>query len=101
MMAAMMGPSDESGPSTRYGDGPKTAYAMRHIDGRVQARDGRQSGQLGIGHALRHEQRREHHGRHDVAAQPAPLVRPDGAEARDPGLQAAPREGPWTAVHDV
>jgi hypothetical protein len=31
MMAAMMGPSDESGPSTRYGEGPKTAYAMRHM----------------------------------------------------------------------
>ena len=29
-VAAMIGPSDESGPRTRIFDGPKTAYATRH-----------------------------------------------------------------------
>ena len=29
IVAAIIGPSDESGPSTRIRDGPKTAYASR------------------------------------------------------------------------
>ena len=31
MAAAIIGPSDESGPSTKFRDGPKRAYATRHI----------------------------------------------------------------------
>ena len=30
IVAAIIGPSDESGPRTRIGDGPTRAYAMRH-----------------------------------------------------------------------
>ena len=30
IVAAIIGPSDESGPSTRMRDGPKTAYPIRH-----------------------------------------------------------------------
>ncbi len=31
IVAAIIGPSDESGPSTRIFDGPKTAYPTRHM----------------------------------------------------------------------
>ena len=31
IVAAIIGPSEESGPSTRTRDGPKTAYASRHV----------------------------------------------------------------------
>jgi len=30
IVAAIIGPSDESGPSTSTREGPKTAYARRH-----------------------------------------------------------------------
>lgn len=31
IVAAIIGPSEESGPRTRIRDGPATAYASRHI----------------------------------------------------------------------
>ena len=44
-------------------------------DGGVQARDRRQPGQLGVGHALRHQQGAEHDPGHDIPGQPFTPVR--------------------------
>ena len=51
---------------------PERGIGHQAHDRRVQAGDGGQAGQLGIGHALRHQQRREHDGGDQVAAQPLP-----------------------------
>ena len=58
-------------------------------DGRVEARDRRQPGQLRVRHPLRHEQGHEHDARDQVARQPRPLVRPERPDAGHPVLDHA------------
>ena len=86
--AKISGETDESGPSTSTRDGPKIAYADQARDGRVEAGDRRQAGELGVRHALGHEDGGEHDPRDDVAPQPAPLVRAGGAQTRDVALHS-------------
>ena len=50
-------------------------------DGRVEARDRGQAGELRVGHALWHEQSCQHEPGHDIFRQPRPLV---GAQHPDP-----------------
>ena len=64
----MIGASDESGPSTRIRLGPNSGIDEQRDDRRVQARDGRQAGRLGIAHADRDEDRREDEPGDDVGA---------------------------------
>nr|BFE73274.1 hypothetical protein GCM10020092_065750 [Actinoplanes digitatis] len=76
--AAIIGPSDESGPSTRIRDGPKTAYASRQkIEVYSPVIGGRLS-QFGVRHALWHQQGRQDDAGDGVARQPGgPVVRDD------------------------
>ena len=66
IVAAIIGPSDESGPSTRIREGPSSGVPDEAEDRRVEAGDGRQPGQLGIGHPLGHENGRQHQASHQV-----------------------------------
>ena len=56
-------------------------------NGRVEPGHRRQAGQLGVGHALRYQDRRQHHPGHEIGAQPHALV---AAERPDAG-HLAPR----------
>ena len=68
-------------------------------DGRVQAGDGGQPGELGVGHALRDEQRDEHDAGDEVARQPRPLVGAHRRDARHPLLDPAPLHGRGRGSH--
>ena len=57
--AKINGDTDESGPSTRTRDGPNSV-ADEASDRGVQAGDRRESGELGVCHALRYEYRDQH-----------------------------------------
>ena len=105
--AKISGDTDESGPSTRTRDGPEERVADEAGDRRVEPGDRREPGQLGVGHALRDEDRREHEAGDEVGAQPRSLVRPGGAHARHPPLEtsmllrdARHRSGPGSAQRD-
>ena len=67
---------------------PEGRVGEQADDRRVEPGDRGQAGQLRVRHALRHEQRREDDGGDEVARQPAPLVRPDDAQARHEPLDA-------------
>ena len=73
--AKMSGETDESGPSTRTARRPEERVADEAEDGRVQAGHGRNAGQLGVGHALRDEDRSEDDPGHEVVPEPATPVR--------------------------
>ena len=57
-------------------------------DRRVQAGDRGQPGQLGVGHALRHEDRGQHDTGDEVGPQPPALVSPRGADSGHDLLEA-------------
>ena len=95
MAAKISGPSEESGPSTRIFDGPIDGIADEAGDRGVQTVHRRQPGELGVGHALGDQDRRQDDPRHHVGAQPSPLVR---AERRKPGHMALHRHQPPTAL---
>ena len=83
IVAAIIGPSDESGPEHQDPRRPEHGVADQAQDRGVQAGDRRQPGELGVRHPLRHEQRGQHHAGDHVAAQPRRLVarqRPDPGE---------------------
>ena len=66
--------------------GPEQRVADEAGDRRVEAGDRRQPGELGVRHALRDQDRREHDSGYEVRAQPRPVVAARGAYARDPPL---------------
>ena len=66
-------------------------------DRRVEARDRGEPGQLGVRHALRHEDRGEHETGDEVRSHPLPPVRTDGADPRDPPIK---RHGPSSIAGD-
>ena len=59
--------------------------------GRVQPGDGRQPGQLRVGHPLGHEQRDEHDAGDQVARQERSVVGADDSDAGHPALDPGPR----------
>ena len=61
------------GPEHEDARRPEERVADEAGDRRVQAGDRRQAGQLGVGHALRHEDGGEDEAGDEVGAQPAPL----------------------------
>ncbi len=77
------------GPQDQHTRGTEDGVGYEAGDGRVQAGDGRQAGQLGVGHALGHEDRGQDHTRHEVRAQPSPLVGTHDAHAGDPAFEAS------------
>ena len=81
IVAAIIGPSEESGPSTKIRDGPNTAYPSQAQNRRIQPGNRRQPRQLRIRHPLRHQQRSQHNTRDDILDQPPALVRPDRLQA--------------------
>ena len=68
--AKISGDTDESGPSTSTRDGPEERVADEAGDRRVEPGDRRQAGQLGVGHALRDQDRGQHDAGDEVGAQP-------------------------------
>ena len=105
--ARISGEIDESGPSTNTREGPNSAYATRHAIVVYRPVDRRQPGQLGIGHALRDQDRREHDAGDEIRPQPRPVVRAGDPYARNPPLEtsmllrdARHRSGPGSAQRD-
>jgi hypothetical protein len=64
------------------GDGPTNAVCHQAHNGRVQAVDRGQTGELRVGHALRHQQRDEDDAGNEVARQPLALISARGYERR-------------------
>ena len=65
--AATSGETAESGPRTRIRDGPEQEVHDQRHERRVEPGDRRHARELGVRHALRHEQRGEDDARDDVA----------------------------------
>ena len=89
--AAISGPSAESGPKHEDAGGSEQRVRKERQHRRVQAGDGGKPGQLGVRHALRDEQRGEHHPGDDVPTEPRPPVGAHQVHSRHRhGLDAAP-----------
>ena len=69
--------------------GPEERVADQAGDRRVEARDGRQSGELRVGHSLRHEDRRQDDPGDQVGASRRAGVLPEELDPGHPAMQAA------------
>ena len=67
---------------------PEHRVADEAGDRGVEPGDRREPGQLGVGHALGHQDGRQHEAGDQIGAQPPLLVRARGTDARDPALDA-------------
>ncbi len=72
--AKISGDTDESGPRTRIREGPIERVAEEAGDRGVEPGDRREAGEFCVGHALRHEDRREHGAGDEVEPEPGSLV---------------------------
>ena len=77
------------GAEHQHARGPEQRVADQAGDRRVQARHRRQPGQLGVGHALRDQDRRQHDAGDEVRPQPRPVVRAGDPHARHPALETS------------
>ena len=68
IVAAIIGPERGVRAEHQHPGRPEDRVADQAEDRGVEAGDRRQPGQLGVGHALRHEQRRQHQPGDDVLA---------------------------------
>ena len=87
------GPERRVGAEHQHARRAEDRVADQAGDGGVQAGDRREAGQLGVGHALRHEDGGQHYAGDDVEAQPGPLV---GAQRR--GRPAPSARPAWSVA---
>ncbi len=86
--ARISGETEESGPSTSTRDGPEHRVAHEAGDGGVEPGDRGQAGELGVRHALRDEDRREHEAGDEVGTHPAAAGTSGRPRPRAPTVRA-------------